>query len=177
MFEGLTKKLGQKKQKKIFPRVPVQHSGKIGFPECPIFGTRGSPWHSGKIASPVVIKMIISMAKGTASFSLICLKIWVLFLLKHRWHQGSSNMLWQSCSEETNVRSSPAFEEYTNHRCKNPSPYPSYAVVLWYLTCPWALAKKKLCVSFDTWFSKSSDKQDEHFLLPSDSYMPWMLKS
>jgi hypothetical protein len=36
----------------ILPR--VQHSGKIGFPECPIFGTRGSAWHSGKIASPVV---------------------------------------------------------------------------------------------------------------------------
>jgi hypothetical protein len=36
----------------ILPR--VQHSGKIVFPECPIFGTRGSAWHSGKIASPVV---------------------------------------------------------------------------------------------------------------------------
>jgi hypothetical protein len=36
----------------ILPR--VQHSGKSGFPECPIFGTRGSVWHSGKIASPVV---------------------------------------------------------------------------------------------------------------------------
>jgi hypothetical protein len=33
----------------------VQHSGKIVFPECPIFGTRGSTWHSGNIASPVVI--------------------------------------------------------------------------------------------------------------------------
>jgi hypothetical protein len=32
----------------------VQHSGKIGFPECPIFSTRGSVWHSGKFASPVV---------------------------------------------------------------------------------------------------------------------------
>jgi serine/threonine protein kinase len=32
----------------------VQHSGKIVFPECPIFGTRGSTWHSGNIASPVV---------------------------------------------------------------------------------------------------------------------------
>jgi hypothetical protein len=36
----------------ILPR--EQHSGKSGFPECPIFGTRGSAWHSGKIASPVV---------------------------------------------------------------------------------------------------------------------------
>jgi hypothetical protein len=25
----------------------VQHSGKIGFPECPIFGTRERVWHSG----------------------------------------------------------------------------------------------------------------------------------
>jgi hypothetical protein len=33
----------------------VQHSGKISFPECPIFGTRGSVWHSGNFASPVVI--------------------------------------------------------------------------------------------------------------------------
>jgi hypothetical protein len=32
----------------------VQHSGKIVFPECPIFGTRGSTWHSGNFASPVV---------------------------------------------------------------------------------------------------------------------------
>jgi hypothetical protein len=37
----------------------VQHSGKIVFPECPIFGTRGSTWHSGNIASPVVISMPI----------------------------------------------------------------------------------------------------------------------
>jgi hypothetical protein len=36
----------------ILPR--VQHSGKIFFPECPIFGTQGSTWHSGNIASPVV---------------------------------------------------------------------------------------------------------------------------
>jgi hypothetical protein len=36
----------------ILPR--VQHSGKIVFPECPIFGTRGRTWHSGNIASPVV---------------------------------------------------------------------------------------------------------------------------
>jgi hypothetical protein len=36
----------------ILPR--VQHSGKIGFPGCPIFGTRGSMWHSGNLASPVV---------------------------------------------------------------------------------------------------------------------------
>jgi hypothetical protein len=32
----------------------VQHSGKIGFPECPIFGTRGRLWHSGNFGSPVV---------------------------------------------------------------------------------------------------------------------------
>ena len=36
----------------ILPR--VQHSGKIIFPECPIFGTRGSRRHSGNFASPVV---------------------------------------------------------------------------------------------------------------------------
>ena len=36
----------------ILPR--VQHSGKILFPECPIFGTRGSQRHSGNFASPVV---------------------------------------------------------------------------------------------------------------------------
>jgi hypothetical protein len=48
MFEGVTKILGQKKQKKIFPRVPAtRHSGKrpfsardkalgeeVTFPEC-----------------------------------------------------------------------------------------------------------------------------------------------
>jgi hypothetical protein len=33
----------------------VQHSGKSFFPECPIFGTRGSPRHSGNFHSPVVI--------------------------------------------------------------------------------------------------------------------------
>jgi hypothetical protein len=26
------------------------------FPECPIFGTRGSAWHSGKISSPIVVR-------------------------------------------------------------------------------------------------------------------------
>jgi hypothetical protein len=36
----------------ILPR--AQHSGMIGFPECPIFRTRGSVWHSGNSASPVV---------------------------------------------------------------------------------------------------------------------------
>jgi hypothetical protein len=44
--------------KPLFPecRLPrVLHSGKRGFPECPIFGTRGSIWHSGNSASPVVI--------------------------------------------------------------------------------------------------------------------------
>jgi hypothetical protein len=35
----------------------VQHSGKIVFPECPIFGTRGSTWHSGNFASPVVYSL------------------------------------------------------------------------------------------------------------------------
>ena len=38
----------------ILPR--VQHSGKILFPECPIFGTRGSQRHSGNFASPVVFR-------------------------------------------------------------------------------------------------------------------------
>jgi hypothetical protein len=33
----------------------VQHSGKSFFPECPIFGTRGSPEHSGNFHSPVVM--------------------------------------------------------------------------------------------------------------------------
>jgi hypothetical protein len=33
----------------------VQHSGKNFFPECPIFGTRGSPEHSGNFHSPVVV--------------------------------------------------------------------------------------------------------------------------
>jgi hypothetical protein len=42
------------------PRVPwtirrVQHSGNSFFPECPIFGTRGSPEHSGNFHSPVVL--------------------------------------------------------------------------------------------------------------------------
>jgi len=37
----------------ILPR--VQHSGKIGFVKCPIFGTRGSLRHSGNFASPVVL--------------------------------------------------------------------------------------------------------------------------
>jgi hypothetical protein len=42
MFEGLTKKLGQKNKKKIFPRVPgTRHSGKSSFPECQGQGTRG----------------------------------------------------------------------------------------------------------------------------------------
>jgi hypothetical protein len=44
MFEGLTKKLEQKKTKKtkIFPRVPLtRHSGKRPFPECQGQGTRG----------------------------------------------------------------------------------------------------------------------------------------
>jgi hypothetical protein len=41
----------------VLPR--VQHSGKIGFPECPIFGTRGSVWHSGKFASLVVIPLCL----------------------------------------------------------------------------------------------------------------------
>jgi hypothetical protein len=36
----------------------VQHSGKIVFPECPIFGTQGSTWHSGNIASPVVRELV-----------------------------------------------------------------------------------------------------------------------
>jgi hypothetical protein len=36
----------------ILPR--VQHSGKIAFPECPIFGSRGSSRHSGNYSSPVV---------------------------------------------------------------------------------------------------------------------------
>jgi hypothetical protein len=44
------------------PWVPwvLQHSGKplfpekIGFPECPIFGTRERVWHSGNFSSPVV---------------------------------------------------------------------------------------------------------------------------
>jgi hypothetical protein len=36
----------------ILPR--VQHSGKIGFSECPIFGSRGSSRHSGNYSSPVV---------------------------------------------------------------------------------------------------------------------------
>jgi hypothetical protein len=38
----------------------VQHSGKIGFPECPIFGTRGSLWHSGNFGSPVVLLSFFS---------------------------------------------------------------------------------------------------------------------
>ena len=37
----------------ILPR--VQHSGKILFPECPIFGTRGSQRHSENFASPVMV--------------------------------------------------------------------------------------------------------------------------
>jgi hypothetical protein len=32
----------------------VQHSGKIGFPECPIFGTRGRVRYLGNLGSPVV---------------------------------------------------------------------------------------------------------------------------
>jgi hypothetical protein len=36
----------------ILPR--VQLSGKSGFPECPIFGTRGSIWHSGNFTCPIV---------------------------------------------------------------------------------------------------------------------------
>jgi hypothetical protein len=45
-------------EKTTFPECnssPSATLGKSGFPECPIFGTRGSDWHSGKIASPVVI--------------------------------------------------------------------------------------------------------------------------
>ena len=40
----------------ILPR--VQHSGKTLFPECPIFGTRGSQRHSGNFVSPVVVAHI-----------------------------------------------------------------------------------------------------------------------
>jgi hypothetical protein len=37
-------------------RLPrVLHSGKIAFPECPIFGSRGSSRHSGNYSSPVVL--------------------------------------------------------------------------------------------------------------------------
>jgi hypothetical protein len=46
----------------------VQHSGKIVFPECPIFGTRGSTWHSGNFASPVVIEMLNEFAQQPAIF-------------------------------------------------------------------------------------------------------------
>jgi hypothetical protein len=41
----------------VFPECNSSPSATLGedfFPECPIFGTRGSAWHSGKIASPVV---------------------------------------------------------------------------------------------------------------------------
>jgi hypothetical protein len=34
----------------------VQHSRKISFPKCPIFGTRGRLRHSGNLGSPVVLK-------------------------------------------------------------------------------------------------------------------------
>jgi hypothetical protein len=50
----------------ILPR--VQHSGKNAFPECPIFGSRGSSWHSGNKSSPVVLSGSIAH-RGCASKS------------------------------------------------------------------------------------------------------------
>jgi hypothetical protein len=44
--------------KPLFPECnssPSATLGKSFFPDCPIFGTRESPWHSGNFHSPVVI--------------------------------------------------------------------------------------------------------------------------
>ena len=41
----------------ILPR--VQHSRKILFPECSIFGTQGSQRHSGNFVSPVVSALLL----------------------------------------------------------------------------------------------------------------------
>ena len=49
----------------ILPR--VQHSAKILFPECPIFGTRGSQRHSGNFASPVVNLVILASCRTTVN--------------------------------------------------------------------------------------------------------------
>ena len=43
----------------ILPR--VQHSGKILFPECPIFCTRGSQRHSENFVSPVVCIVLLQL--------------------------------------------------------------------------------------------------------------------
>ena len=53
----------------IIPR--VQHSGKILFPECPIFCTRGSQRHSGNFASPVVSCYSSTLQKHVFGESLI----------------------------------------------------------------------------------------------------------
>jgi hypothetical protein len=53
--------MGHSGKRLASPSARVRHSGKRlrhylhFFPECPIFGTRGSPEHSGNFHSPVVV--------------------------------------------------------------------------------------------------------------------------
>ena len=61
----------------ILPR--VQHSGKILFPECPIFGTRGSQRHSGNFVSPVVTPNIIYWIQIISNRKVVNYKVVDLF--------------------------------------------------------------------------------------------------